>query len=287
MIRYLIILSSVAFSIQINNCDYEQPVCKSCIAGYKLYYGQCIKGTEEAISNPIQHCLIHQTISGRENPICFQCENGYRTVQDGATCEDSKHCKNWSNNECIECEEYFELKEGNCVKSTCQTFQDDKCICEKYYYLNSNNGCSRIPIEGCQKGNATYCTKCEGENEYYKRENGLCKLIPSDNDDGDDDDDKDDDRTSIANCWYADPNDNTKCANCYEFYEWDDNEKKCKNTCADIQKICGSCEDNYHSYDYGKTCEIIDPNYKPGSKSKSIFISLYWASLVLLLSLIL
>ena len=28
MIRYLIILSSVAFSIQINNCDYEQPVCK-------------------------------------------------------------------------------------------------------------------------------------------------------------------------------------------------------------------------------------------------------------------
>ena len=26
--------------------------------------------------------------------------------------------------------------------------------------------------------------------------------------------------------------------------------------------MCGECDDNYHTFDNGKTCEIIDPDYK-------------------------
>ena len=80
--------------------------------------------------------------------------------------------------------------------------------------------------------------------------------------------------------------DNTICDSCEDNYDWDSKTKSCVFLCeGETEQYCEECDLNYNSYDYGKTCEKIDPDYVEKDFSK--YAKFDFAVLCILLFLVL
>lgn len=263
MLNTLILFGLITFSVQIQNCIETKKVCTSCIDGYTfvdakhIYSSRCIKSDQAFFGDSQDNCLYY---SNSDKTSCSECKKGY--LQDylsDNTCKAApEHCTQIEGNKCIRCESYFNLTEdGKCEKSTCSYFEDGKCQCGEGFYLFENKECKKIPIKYCEEYDGTSCTEC---NEGFVKDGNGCKYV------GFEDDDDDDEETNIPNCYNLDYNDKTKCGQCYVNYDWDDAKKQCVFLCKTTEDLCDDCNDNYYSYDYGKTCEVIDPDYKEDAK---------------------
>ena len=254
MIKALILISLIFFSFELDHCDYVVKTCKKCIDGYKFYnsiYGPyCEKEEDSSNSGNIEHCLF-----SNDNK-CNSCEKGYAKTKEGKCRENTIHCDLFDGVTCIKCENYYKLTEGRCEKSSCFSFQANKCECYHGYYNNDKGGCSKIPIKFCQKGNATHCEECE--REYYLTNKGECALR-----EGEEEEEYNTPTGgNIENCGKVNNEDKTICDYCLDNYDWDSKTKKCIYLCVgETEELCDECKENYYSYDYGKTCEKIDPDY--------------------------
>ena len=314
MIKALILISLIFFSFELDHCDYVVKTCKKCIDGYKFYnsiYGPyCEKEEDSSNSGNIEHCLFS---NGNE---CNSCEKGYAKTKEGKCRENTIHCDLFDGDTCIECENYYKLTEGRCEKSSCVYFQGNKCECYHGYYNKDKGGCSKIPIKFCQKGNATYCEECE--REYFLTNKGECSKIPikfcqKGNDtyceecywkyefnqkakecalrEGEEEEEYNTPTGgNIENCGKVNNEDKTICDECMDNYDWDSKTKKCIYLCVgETEELCDECKENYYSYDYGKTCEKIDPDYSSSDEegeNGANFMKFYFAILGALLFLV-
>ena len=64
---------------------------------------------------------------------------------------------------------------------------------------------------------------------------------------------------TIKNCETLEE-DSTHCKTCKEGYILNDERTQCNDLCEEYEDICDECKSNYVSYDYGKSCQIVDPN---------------------------
>ena len=242
----------------------EGKKCAECI---KKYYpdaeGKCPK-------IPIDHC------SEGTKDTCSNCENLY-FLEDNKCKPYPEHCNSLnSENKCNGCESLFYLENEQCkpYPSHCTSVNsENKCNgCERLFYLE-NEQCKPYP-EHCNSLNSE--NKCNGCDFYYYLNNEACTKIP------------------IDNCKVL-QDDKTKCQECDEKSERSDDETKCLITCQAYADICTKCKNNYQSYDYGKTCEVIDPDLvppeppkpSPSEDNKSRFINFDLAAFSLILLLIL
>ena len=91
---------------------------------------------------------------------------------------------------------------------------------------------------------------------------------------------------NIKNCEKVNNKDNTICDSCEDNYDWDSKTKSCVFLCeGETEQYCEECDLNYNSYDYGKTCEKIDPDYVEKGFSK--YAKFDFAVLCILLFLVL
>lgn len=44
--------------------------------------------------------------------------------------------------------------------------------------------------------------------------------------------------------------------------------------------ICMKCKDNYATFDYGKTCSVLDPNLEPKNEGSFYYIDWLFAALI-------
>ena len=260
MINALILMNLIFFSFEIKRCDEVVPVCQKCITGYKmLIYKKVDKRVckqEDSFNIGIEHCTY---LDYTDESKCQECEMGYAVTKDGKECKaNSEHCDVLDGDTCIKCEHYFKLTNDNkCEKSTCYSFdEDNNCVCIDGFYKNNKNTCSKIPIKYCYKGNSTYCESCGGGYKYDIGKNE-CIITEEEFEPI-----EDTTKINIDHCLELEKNDNTVCRDCDYNYEWDSASKTCKSICAGgVEKLCDECFDNYHSYDYGKTCEKMDLEY--------------------------
>ena len=340
MIKTFIFISLIFFSFEIDHCFEAYNICKKCISGYKLYnsnYGSYCMKEEDSYINETAHCLDFH------NNQCQQCEKGYAFTMDGECRENPNHCSLFQGETCIECEHYYILKEGVCEKSTCYSFDEGVCKCDEGFYNNDKGGCSKIPIDFCYEGNATFCWECddgyysndkgecikipfefceygnatyceECEYKYYTNKDGGCSKIPIKYCEYGNDTyceqchykyefnettkectlregyEEEEEQTSgggnIKNCEKVNNKDNTICDSCEDNYDWDSKTKSCVFLCeGETEQYCDECNLNYNSYDYGKTCEKIDPDYVEKGFSK--YAKFDFAVLCILLFLVL
>ena len=73
----------------------------------------------------------------------------------------------------------------------------------------------------------------------FKKENGICV-------------------EGIQHCQYYETNDNTKCSYCEDGYVPSPDKTSCVALCKESEQLCQVCEDNYYSFDNGKTCEYVE-----------------------------
>jgi len=259
-----VILFNIILSVfpRIKHCDEVVPVCQKCINGYKMLIDKNIDyrvcQQEDSIDIEIEHCT---SLDYTDRTKCSQCEMGYAVTKGGNECkENSEHCDVLDGDVCVKCEHYFKLNDDNkCEKSTCYSFdEDNNCICIDGFYKNDKNACSRIPIKYCYKGNSTFCESCYG-GYLYKAETNECVINKEELEPDYEDETI---KNNIEHCLEIDEDDNTVCEYCDYNYEWDSISKTCKSICAgSVEELCDECFNNYHSYDYGKTCEKMDLEY--------------------------
>ena len=63
----------------------------------------------------------------------------------------------------------------------------------------------------------------------------------------------------IQHCRNYENNDNTKCSFCEDGYVPSPDKTSCVTLCKESEQLCQVCEDNYYSFDNGKTCEYVEP----------------------------
>jgi hypothetical protein len=283
MIKILILLTFITLSFQIDNCDWTEKICKGCISGYTLVNSRnnggirCLKTSEYNAQyypgNEDEKCLYY---SDSSHTYCRECKSGY--ILDYSSnlyeCKEApEHCVDLKNDRCSKCEPYFKLtKENTCQKSSCLEYENGVCICDDGYYLNEKNECSKIPIAGCAVGDATHCKECLDD---YEKEGEQCKFVEEDGDN-----DRED--ITIPHCVSMEKG---ICNHCETNYDTNDDKTECIYLCQGEEVYCDECKDNYYSYDNGKTCEIIDPEFKTNGDIKlkpSEFVALTFLLLVIL-----
>ena len=335
MIKYLVLFSLIAASFQIENCETPNSVCSKCISGFKLVdlepYGAicmnetkineiqktkegCVRVNEDRCTLCQRNYVLFDGKNCKNIAHCQQangdtCQKCYDPflLDNGGTCEKNVRCIKSEGKKCAECiKKYYPDAEGKCPKipidhcsegtkdtcSNCQNLyflEDNKCKpypshcisvnsenkcngCENLYYLE-NEQCKPYPSHCIGLNSENKCNKCEF---YYYLNNDACTQIP------------------IDNCKVL-QEDKTKCQECDEKSERSDDETKCLITCQAYADICTKCKNNYQSYDYGKTCEVIDPDLvppeppkpSPSEDNKSRFINFDLAVFSLILLLIL
>jgi surface protein len=100
---------------------------------------------------------------------------------------------------CVKCELGYELKDNICIKSKCDSGENDKCLscqtninkekncleCNEGYYLPQNqinkDKCIKCPIDGCKKCDNNICYECKDfydpiYNNNYPSMISSCKL---------------------------------------------------------------------------------------------------------------
>lgn len=245
MIKSLIIICLITFSLQIEHCVDSKKVCKTCAQNYELvelndnFDAKCLNSAKlKALNNIIENCVYGDI----ETKTCQECRRYYFLDIDQKKCIYSPHCNYFSDNECTQCEQPYALNNGNCVENLyCEKIENEKCIkCRTYYYPNENGECVRIPKNHCIVWDFTKCTVCE--NYYYPNENGECEKI------------------NLPNCEYVDPDDPTECMDCEKNYfinEDGECQKITIENCAlyESENKCLICENSYQVNKEGK-CEL-------------------------------
>ena len=214
MLKQLVLFSLIAFSLQIQHCTTEKPICKACNTGYTLVKydsanTKCIKNTDyENIKKIDQNCIEADT----QFSSCSYCIRGYALDPSKNQCFEGAHCKTMSDGHCSDCIPPFIIDGGICKeKHFCTQMIQNICLdCEDYYYPNESGECKSIPIPNCITGNATKCTKCNKEISYLD-EQDQCSDYPS---------------HCIKSTF---DHDNKKCMDCDEYYYLKD-----KNNCEKI-----------------------------------------------------
>ena len=284
MLKVLIFISFISFSLQIENCIETRNVCKTCKKGYTLVKSkyttsiECMKN--ELIGSADEGCLYY---SDSTKQYCQECKQGYaKDNSDHDTCVKTvDFCEEARDNVCYKCTGYYKLNNGICEKTTCPYFDFDfngECQCREGFYKVDEDNCKKIPIKNCEKGNADTCQEC---NEGYILEGNQCKFVGYDYDV---DDGKEED-IEINHClYYSDPV-NKKCGGCEQKYELNTVSNSCTYVCEETEDICSECKENYHLSSSG-TCEIIDPNYVETDNAKGINGAIFSNLLVLILLMI-
>lgn len=323
MLKNLIFLSLLVFSLQIQNCRVSIKVCKGCKTGNTLANLNdpedidCIKN--ELLGNANDNCLYY---SDPDHTYCSKCKNGFE-VDGLLECGNApRHCDYMHSNQCTHCTSYYNLTNGQCTEMKCKFFDNGKWNCKGGYYPIDNKECKRIPIAHCIEGNTTYCEDCEhgyylnGNKEckkitfehckdgnsthcedceygYYLKGTKECKKIPIDHCEEGNEEECDncedgyyekDGRCNkkIDHCSKMDSD--TKCSECKQSYDLNEDHTACEYLCTSTEEYCDECNVNYYTVD-GKTCVVIDPDYKPEDIAKNI--SFDFAAFVALLFLIL
>ena len=213
------------------HCDsVEEEKCIDCLSRfYPNEEGNCTR-------IPDEYCL-----NGDSNK-CTYCEKGYY-VNSESKCQaiPFPHCQVAKSNECTYCEAYYHIEKGRCESNpqNCMDYSSyqKKCLyCGSYFHLEGEQ-CVSNP-EHCITYSNSYCEKCD--DGYYSKDNG-CKYM------------------TIKNCETLEE-DSTHCKTCKEGYILNDERTQCNDLCEEYEDICDECKSNYVSYDYGKSCQIVDPN---------------------------
>ena len=212
-------------------CDsVEEEKCIDCLSRfYPNEEGNCTR-------IPDEYCKY-----GDSNK-CTECKKGYY-VNSESKCQaiPFPHCQVAKSNECTYCEAYYHIEKGRCESNpqNCMDYSSyqKKCLyCGSYFHLEGEQ-CVSNP-EHCITYSNSYCEKCD--DGYYSKDNG-CKYM------------------TIKNCETLEE-DSTHCKNCKEGYILNDERTQCNDLCEEYEDICDECKSNYVSYDYGKSCQIVDPN---------------------------
>ena len=239
MIKFLILLSLIISSLQINNCDYTKKVCKSCTkTGYTVVipaygYGEpkCVsQAFLESLQEKFPHCIDGSF--EESNSYCSMCERGYLVSRNG-TCIERPHCYSIDGKDiCIGCGGPYFLYNGECIKKPiCEEIDQTSGKCKKcnsYYYPDDKGDCVQIPIEHCKKGNAKACEVCQ--SYYYLTDDKKCARI------------------TLSNCEEGTAKECTECDWLYYLVDG-----KCQKitepahcTWYDEKGNCDECEDNYY-----------------------------------------
>lgn len=213
------------------HCDsVEEEKCIDCLSYfYPNEEGNCTR-------IPDEYCKY-----GDSNK-CTECKKGYY-VNSESKCQaiPFPHCQVAKSNECTYCEAYYHIEKGRCESNpqNCMDYSSyqKKCLyCGSYFHLEGEQ-CVSNP-EHCITYSNSYCEKCD--DGYYSKDNG-CKYM------------------TIKNCETLEE-DSTHCKTCKEGYILNDERTQCNDLCEEYEDICDECKSNYVSYDYGKSCQIVDPN---------------------------
>ena len=212
-------------------CDsVEEGKCIDCLSRfYPNEEGNCTR-------IPDEYCKY-----GDSNK-CTECKKGYY-VNSESKCQaiPFPHCQVAKSNECTYCEAYYHIEKGRCESNpqNCMDYSSyqKKCLyCGSYFHLEGEQ-CVSNP-EHCITYSNSYCEKCD--DGYYSKDNG-CKYM------------------TIKNCETLEE-DSTHCKTCKEGYILNDERTQCNDLCEEYEDICDECKSNYVSYDYGKSCQIVDPD---------------------------
>lgn len=239
--------------ITIDYCQkLEQGQCSSCDYRYYVdndgktctrYPGECVKFN---------------------NGICQQCKPYYHVTDEGKKCTKNPidRCTTYSAEEgtCSACENYYTLSDDkkSCVRieiEHCIYFADGKCIsCEDYWHKFPNNDtCTALP-EHCRRWydqDPQYCVLCD-DKMYWNTNDKKCITIP------------------VDNC--IDYDTTNGCKKCDDNYQLKNG--KCNLICETYEEICNVCNDGFDTYDYGKTCTVVDSSVIPVNKSSFIGLNL-------------
>jgi len=271
------------------NAAFQQ--CAACQRGYVLT-------TDNKNCTKIEHC---ESVDGHND--CNDCYDPF--VLDGSTCKENLLCKIMTSGKCSKCRSYYNPdNDGNCKRiqiEHCTELDGEKCkYCESLYYKDDDDKkCTKNPDHCLVYDVTNKCTQCE--TYYYKASEGKeCKKYPEGCSTYTDSTDKCGDcldgyylkddkchKINIANCKKSTDEGQT-CQTCEAGCKKSDDSKKCDLICQESETYCAACESNYDSYDYGKTCKVLDPDLVPKDdpKEDSKFINLNLLISALILSLI-
>ena len=232
MIKYLIVSSLIAASLQIPHCEETTKICKNCKDGYTLVkynneYTECIEAkTLKAIQEKLPNCIS----PNEDYTQCYSCERGYAWSSSQKACIQKTHCEELDENDkCKDCGYYaIDSDSGNCIeKPFCYIASGSKCKeCFEYYYPDANGECKRIPFDHCLVGNSEKCSECD---DYYYVVEGKCEKIKP------------------GNCIRLKEDSTTECEKCDDYYYVNG----------------GKCEKNpdYCSYYYENKCHYCKEGY--------------------------
>ena len=174
MQKFIIFLSFISLSLQVDHCFIEQKICKRCKEGYYLI--------ENSYCSKIDHCLYMNGDS------CSQCESGYYFDSAESKCIKGSidYCYNYNSGDitkCSSCENGYTL---NSERTVCTELNLPHCsysndgstcsYCLDGYALNSaTNECIEKP--GCDEVNedGSKCLDCS-EDFYQPDKDGKCVI---------------------------------------------------------------------------------------------------------------
>ena len=240
-----------------NEFDENDPG-KKCTECFEYYYpddnGECKR-------IPIVRCLIGNSKK------CSECDEYYYFVEGKCEKIELEHCVRLEedSSKCEECDEYYHVKDdGECEKNPdhCRYYGNECNYCEEGYYLSDGECQTVTKVEHCEKydGVENKCYSCAPS--YYLDENE-CKIVTD----------------QIPNCVYYSDADHCEECDIDKGYVPSE-EGKCEKYC-DTEDICEECEYNYYSFDYGKTCTILDSSLETNDGNR--LNSLNFALVILLL----
>ncbi len=275
----------------------EPPTCKSSPHCTYMYNNKCSDCDHYYNLTEDGRCIESKCYRFNEGKC--ECESGFYP-NENKECKQIpfSHCEEGNSTHCEECEEGYYLngiKECKQIPfSHCKEGNSTHCEeCERGYYLNGIKECKQIPIPHCLRGDANLCEKCE--DRFYLKGDTECKELPIEHCEEGTDTYCDICESGyyakggkclkkIEHCNTMDENDETKCDKCDKSYDLNDDRTACNYLCTSTEEFCDECNINYYTLD-GKTCQVIDPDYKSEDIAK--IISFDFAALSALLFLIL
>lgn len=206
MQKFIIFLSLISLSLQVDHCFIEQKICKKCKQGYYLvensfcskiehcsymywdFCSRCESGyywdstKSKCVEGERDHCISYNPDDATK---CMNCEYGYTLNSEGTGCiQTIEHCVSYSgasSSICQYCEDGYAL---NSVKNKCVKFpgcdevneDESKCIdCSDDFYQPDKDG--KCVIDYCEEYDSDgNCEECE--KYFFLNKEGKCQYIP-------------------------------------------------------------------------------------------------------------